>query len=315
MVITSDESLQKALAAPLAGLVHELYFKKPHFAGGGAGFSRREHDQILQRLAGSDWPVPDSNTDPVSALLAEVLILRRGEISPEDTADTLAKWERAESTINARVRAACELCGPVALSESMEAMALDWAPLPPLSVTSMRACLRSEKRADRDFGQPDLLLEGASTLILIEMKVRGGAARAKYTADQFFKYLLLSDQVRRRRCSKPRTLHVLTAPTDEGKVVTRGDVWLTYPVHGSELRIDISGLLQLLAPRRRAQVIERGGESGLQRLVDQMPCRFVDFRHLLDALGSAASPAPALRRELARQLDLCKEFSFGVSNR
>jgi hypothetical protein len=305
--VRPSTTIEQALSGPMAGLVHELYFKKPHYRLEKSQLTRDIHDRLVSRLQKPGWLSADS--DPISALFAEIYEDAIGE--PAATGKhVIDTWERAESTINARIRAVCCLLGPRLLSTAIAKAVPDWAPIPALSLTSMKVYFPG-KRVDSRFGQPDLLLAGERALILLEMKVRGGSAQAKYTADQFLKYLRLANEARQRHSSEVRTLHILTAPDDGGTVISSARRWLKEPPSiGKNLQIDIGGLLAALPSKRQAQVMERGGADWLAELESQMPCRFIDLRALVNVMGRLGPLVPSVSHELDRQLTAVTTFGL-----
>lgn len=302
--------LEPAFRGALLSLVHELYFKSSHFRGASGEFSRNDHNSLNERFLGSGWL--QAGSDPVSELLREVAVKLHGRSDPSRTDAVVEGWERAESTINARLRALCDLCGPKRTSNVLKALVPAWDDLPPLNAIRLREYF-SGKRVDSLYGQPDLLLAGGDSLVTIEMKVRGAKSCATYDADQHFKYLRLSADARRRGGGPARTYHLVTAPLGGQRVAKHPDKWLTAPLaDGAAIEFCPEGLASLIRPTRARWLQDQGGAEWLRAAVAAVPARFVEFGRLIDGFSTAGTLSEH-PEDVARQVGCCRRFGLAAN--
>lgn len=304
--------LDAAFRSALLSLVHQLYFKSSHFRGASGEFTRRDHDRLNERFLGVGWFQPEP--DPVSELLREVATQLHGSSDPLRVNALVEGWDRAESTINARVRALCDLCGPELTSAVLVQLVPAWGQLPPLQAVRLREYFPG-KRVDALYGQPDLLLMADGSLVTIEMKVRGAQACATYDADQHFKYLRLSMDARRRDGGPKRTYHLVTAPTGGGRIAKHPDKWLAAPlVDGAAIECDPQGVAGLVRPTRARWLEKQGRAESLKNAADLVPARFVEFGRLIDAFETAGASS-VHATHIGRQTNHCRHFGLAAKRR
>lgn len=304
---TAHEALESAFSVSSQSLIHELYFKSSHFRGAAGSLTRADHDRMLARVRGRGWLPRD--TDPITALLTEISARVHGGVDAAAVPVTVGQWERAESTVNARLRAVCDLCGPMLTARVFESILPCCSGLPPLATVHLRDYFPG-KRVDSLYGQPDMLLAGSGTLVTLEMKVRGARASACYDADQFFKYLRLAVDARARPGGPKRTYHVLTAPLDGGRVVKQKGGWLRAPLaDGQPLTINPLALSTNLRPTRTAWLERQGGCAWLEASIGANPSSFIELSSLIDVFSEFAAQsqnADAIEQQLAR----CRHFGL-----
>jgi hypothetical protein len=294
--------------AAMQGLVHELYFKRTHFPGLDRHISRATHDAEHGRCVDPDWDVFTAADDPFTMLLAGAAesVRPTPNIMAHDV--LLDRWQRAESTINARLRAILAILTPVERAAVLRAMSPALLDLPALDLAFGGNPLGG-KRADARFGQPDLVLKTATVLVSGEMKVRGGPARAKYNADQHFKYLRLASEFCISAPPPARCYHLVIAPLGGSRIISRPDSWLRSPVmDGVLLEIDASGMLATLSNQKRKRLEALGGLGWLERMLDTTTTVPMDLPRMLRTIQTSSYAAGPRRSVLERQIDLALRY-------
>ena len=150
--------------AALQGLVHELYFKCKHFPGLHRFYSRAMHDVALSRCVDADWEVFNSTDDPFTALLTGAAASVRPAPDKPTRKALIDRWQRAESTINGRLRGILALLKPAERAALLGGLSPALSDLPALGL-AFRGNPLGGKRADGRFGQPDLVLMADSVLV------------------------------------------------------------------------------------------------------------------------------------------------------
>jgi hypothetical protein len=279
--VGSDDA--SALRFAMAGLIHELYYKKPHFPGGMKGFTRAEHDAANTALSGIPFDSP--RYDPISAMLhrAAQLAVRAGATSTlEQLVET---WERSESPLNSRCRALAGLLGPELTGALVGRLIPDL--LNPKKLWLADLSSRYEgPRSDGRFGQPDLLLDGDNCTLLIEMKVRGKKARTYYDVKQLLDYLTLASALRDGGCTHP-IIHVVLAPAGANGLFKHASSWLVGNPTEGRLTVAPCGFvatLENMTGRRRPIPTGR-----IERALKELPLTPVIYVSL-ERLLSEAEP-------------------------
>ena len=257
-----------AIRFAMADLIHELYFKKPHFPGNKRAFTRVEHDRANAALRVPVTAV-SLNHDPVSEMLsyAASLALQSGATATRE--ELLDTWEKSESPLNARCRALLGLLGPERAATLVRRLLPNLVQPTRLWVADLSSRYEG-KRSDGKFGQPDLLLDGDNCTVLVEMKVRGKKAHACYDPKQLLDYLILAAALRRAgSCAEP-IVHIVLAPKLATGLFSQGKRWLSeVPRAGGLLKIDsdgFAGTLRSMTRRRRPIPEER-----IATAIEQLP--------------------------------------------
>lgn len=281
-----------------------MYFKTSHFKGMHGHSPRELHDADLERLGELSWDEL-ANGDPFTTLLKD----RAGRIPNGEPTSLVDRWERAESTLNARLRAIVGLAGPVLPVAITKLLTGEDQVLPAMEVAAGRNPIDG-KRRDGVFGQPDLVLVGADAAMSMEMKFRGGGAAASYDPSQHAKYLLLAEALR-QKYGLQLVHHLLLAPFGDGRIVTRAEKWLQGPVCGGQ-PIDpiVEGLLAGLSPRQRGLLLADGGMPRVADLTARMPTRAVDLGELLAAFDSMPCTDPAVAGMMRGQVEAVRRYGM-----
>jgi hypothetical protein len=215
----------------------------------------------------------------------------------------LDRWERAESTINARVRAILSLLTPAERAALLGTLSCALTGLPGLGLAFGGNPLGG-KRADRRFGQPDLVLKADTVLVSGEMKVRGGPAREKYNADQHFKYLRLASEFCLSAPTPSRCYHLVLAPLSGSRIISRPDAWLRNQVlDGEPSDICASGMLTLLSTDKRRRLEELGGLPWLERMLATVVTVPIDLPRALHTIHATTHASGQRRSVLDHQVD------------
>jgi hypothetical protein len=243
--------------------------------------------------------------DPFTSLLAA----RAGRITGPDPAELVATWERAESTLNARMRVVLGFLGTEMPQVFSELIAGAGVQLPSLRVTAGRNPIGG-KRNDKLFGQPDIVLLGETVAVTVEMKVRGGEALAKYDAEQHFKYLRLAEAME-QKFGVGRVHHVLLAPFAGGRVVKNADLWLAGPAeHGTPLALNLAGFRASISLKQHDQAFAEGSEEWIARLEARMPSRAVDLAQFLDEVDRVEWADESVKFECGRQVAALRAYGL-----
>lgn len=302
---TPEAAAIRTIRAALQALVHELYFKSSHFAGLRGHSPRHLHDTDQQRYEAMPASELLGNSDPITALLEA----RLARIPGADFDSLVDNWQRAESTLNARVRMVFGLLGPGLPAELAQLLVGAGDALPSLNVVAGQNPIGG-KRSDKRFGQPDLVLLGDDTAVTIEMKVRGGKATARYAPLQHCRYLLLGEALRQQMGLK-RVHHVLLAPFSTGRIVDRAESWLHSPVEpGSTLVPSFTAMIDALPADLRDELQAQGGESRLATLSAEVPTRLADLGDLLDTIERVISTQHPFARHLADQVAKIRRYGL-----
>ena len=302
------QTLEQILDKVFREWVDELHFKRPHYPGLEKGVAR----EVAAARVGRRWTRGDGRlspeTDPVTELLMEVLHGCSRGLTKEDVERRTEVWQRAETTINTRFRLACELMGPEGLGALLEDLVPAWSDVPPLLSASIWEIFEGRRR-DGDFGQPDLLFLGGDTALSIEMKVRGGAARAVYDAVQHFRYLRLGEEKTSPRRSYRRARHVLLAPICEARVVRNQQAWLEEaPAHGKSLRVRAERFRDSLDPRRRAEAIQMERQNRWGQFLGGVEAVALDLREVVASFGEAEAVDPSWTEAMRNQAEKCVKW-------
>ena len=289
----------------LEGLYHELYFKPVHFKGLAKRSPRSMLDAAIARLADPRSFDPSSSMDLFDAALVEALgcVLHS---SP----DLLARWQRVESSVNARIRALFGFLGPDLTAQALLSLSPDFRPIAQLQSHRANRPL-GPKRADGKVGQPDVWLRDRLASVSVEIKIRGGVSSAQYSAEQHLKYLRLAYELRRQNPFL-RTYHVLLAPVASANVVSKATIWLASPpTHGSRLRTVYGGFVPCLGTKRAKELSELGGSEWLRQEEATTPTIAIDLSQFLHTserlLQNTGRPAGVPLQLLAR----IREYGLG----
>jgi hypothetical protein len=282
---SSTRSLDALLDSVFREWIDELHYKRPHYPGLEKGVAR----EVAAVRAGGRWTRSDGSLeagiDPVTDLLLQVLRACSPGMDEDFIEHRADVWQRAETTINTRFRLVCELLDPERLSRLFERLVPSWSSVPPMSSASIWEIFRGRRR-DGDFGQPDLLFLGGDTSLSIEMKVRGGNARAVYDADQHYRYLRLGEELTSPERPYRRARHVLLAPICEARVIRNQEAWLTeVPEHGRSLRVRADRFRDFLEPRRREEVLRMESENRWEEFLERIGSVVLDLRVVVALFG------------------------------
>jgi hypothetical protein len=221
----------------------------------------------------------------------------------------LDRWQRAESTINGRLRAILSLLKPAERGVLLGGLSPALGDLPALGL-AFRGNPLGGKRADGRFGQPDLVLMADSVLVSGEMKVRGGPAREKYNADQHFKYLRLASEFCLSAPTPTRCYHLIIAPLGGSRIISRPGAWLLTPVSdGRPLEISASGMIATLSDPKRKHLDALGGLGWLERMLATVTTVPLDLPRILRTVRASTYSVGSRRSVLDRQIDLALSFS------
>lgn len=302
-----------SLRAALQDFAHELYFKSRHFTRLNRCYTRAAMDRDSVRFAEDTALRLGGDLDPFSSHLRSVLATLPPPASDTELARILDVWERAETTLNCRVKLIFGCLG----SEGTSALITELLPglgnLPPLTLQTGRRPIGT-KRSDGRLGQPDIILRHPSMFLSIEMKVRGGSASAKYDAQQHFKYLRLGAEIRSSALEQRiQTAHMLLAPLSGGGVVSRAKSWLNRSaIDGSALACLPGGFLARLPEKRRAQAAELGGVQWIESAQRAMPMHALDLERFVGFATSHAQGTSAESVELRRQLAAVRKYGLAT---
>ncbi len=306
---TADATAVLRLA--LQDFAHELYFKSTHFKGLKKHYERWAMDDDLIRFAKDPDIRVGVVTDPFSDHLRRILATLPNSVTETEWAEILDSWERAETTINCRLKAIIGCVGPEKTALLMTALLPTLGVLPPLTLHAGRRPVGT-KRSDARLGQPDLVLRHPSMLLSVEMKVRGGRASAKYDAQQHFKYLRLGAEVREEAGGNGfRTVHILLAPLTGGVIAKRAARWLDGPVADrSALCCFPDGLIDMLSAERKAQAVALGGERWIDEAQQAMPMHCLELARFLDAADLLTTGSAPEQVELRRQIEAVRRYGL-----
>lgn len=309
MDTTADATAVLRLA--LQDFAHELHYKSTHFKGLKKHYTRAAMDGDISRFAADPAIRVGVPTDPFSGHLYGILATLPDSLTELEGVEMLDRWERAETTINCRLKALIGCVGPEATGRLMAALLPALGVLPPLTLHAGRRPVGT-KRSDGRLGQPDLILRHPSMMLSVEMKVRGGRASAKYDAQQHFKYLRLGAEVREEAGGNGfRTVHILLAPLAGGVIAKRAARWLDGPVADrSALCCLPDGLIDLLSAERKAQAAALGGERWVDEAQQAMPMHCLELARFLDAADLLTTGSAPEQVELRRQIEAVRRYGL-----
>ena len=138
--------------------------------------------------------------------------------------DSLTQCRLVETALNARLTVACSLGGADFCGKAFGRM-LPWEPGSTALRTVRLANAPKTGASDRQLGQPDLLLLGERDLVMVEMKVRGAASKARYDAPQLRKYLNLATYAF-RHLAVERVCHLILTPRADPSPFFRASEWV-----------------------------------------------------------------------------------------
>jgi hypothetical protein len=292
-------------AAERVAAIRRFFAHTVHYNGYYRGFSDSAEARAAKQARLRDWTLEQDldavrgfladGLDPVTAFLdtwPSLGVLR--DASQAERSAWSEQWERVETTLNARLAIACALLSPETLSQMIENLIPELAPVGPLAL----ARVRNEAIQKGSQGFADLILKGPMTVILIELKSRGLTSARKYDAEQLVKYLTLAaDEMDSWEHPTERGFaHVLLRPRGGGGMVHRRAQWFGEPeTAGGKMRID-SGAVRTLAGSRT----ERVATDRAMAMIDRMPV----YERYYDELAAVlpAEPLPEWDAQVRNQI-------------
>jgi Holliday junction resolvase len=301
---SESQDANSALRHALKGLAHELYFKKPHFPKHQSYYSRAMHDADNARLDDPNSVEINGANDPVTELLLKAMPDR------DDYSSLLEDWECAESTINCRTKAFLGLLGSIRTAELFDLLLPNDAPFAPLYLAKEGFGIVG--RIDREIGQPDMVLFGGNTVLLIEMKVRGGKAKAKYDVDQLCKYLSLASVLRTKLNQDYRFIHCLLAPLRQDNIIKNRKAWIKNKLsHAIAIEVDSAMAFDLITrSTRHARLGKSGGADWIAQELLKTPLFLLDFSEFTELARKLPYNDNNTDQEARRQLDAIIRFGL-----
>ncbi|MEK9135313.1 MAG: hypothetical protein AAB451_03410 [Patescibacteria group bacterium] len=194
----------------------------------------------------------------------------------------LEKWREKEVVINAQLMSIS-----AALPEKI--LAIMFGHLINLKEFPSKCrvvCLKIEgiKGEDLDFVEPDILLLGASHLLMIEIKTRGGATSSRsYPPTQLLNYMKLVAGCKKLSDGKlpSKFFHLIIVPSEEKKWLENYPAWVNDVRRDGLLRIDNKFFDKLIK-----ETIKKDGR-GITSAVNETPIYYKSWDYLIKSFDFA----------------------------